>query len=130
MLEGAIQIGRPFLIENVTEKIDPALEPILLKNVYTKANVMYLKMGEKAIEYHPDFTFYMTTKPRNPHYLPEISTKVTLINFMITQEALNDQLLGILVQKERPELEEKRDKLLTESAENARIMSELEDQIL
>jgi dynein heavy chain len=42
---------------------------------------------------------------RNPHYLPEISTKVTLINFMITHEGLNDQLLGILVKKERPELE-------------------------
>jgi dynein heavy chain len=47
----------------------------------------------------------MTTKYRNPHYLPEISTKVTLINFMITYEGLNDQLLGILVKKERPELE-------------------------
>lgn len=30
--------------------------------------------------------FYMTTKLRNPHYLPEVSVKVTLLNFMITPE--------------------------------------------
>ena len=45
--------------------------------------------------------FFITTKLRNPHYLPEISTKVTLLNFMITPEGLEDQLLGIVVAKER-----------------------------
>jgi len=47
-------------------------------------------MGEKALEYNTDFNFYLTTKLRNPHYLPEICTKVTLLNFMITSEGLND----------------------------------------
>ena len=53
------------------------------------------------IEYSNDFRFYITTKLRNPHYLPELSTKVTLLNFMITPEGLQDQLLGIVVAKER-----------------------------
>ena len=53
------------------------------------------------IEYSDDFRFYITTKLRNPHYLPELSTKVTLLNFMITPEGLEDQLLGIVVAKER-----------------------------
>lgn len=38
------------------------------------------------------FRFYITTKLRNPHYLPEISVKVTLLNFMITPEGLQDQV--------------------------------------
>ena len=37
-------------------------------------------------------SFYITTKLRNPHYLPEISVKVTLLNFMITPEGLQDQV--------------------------------------
>jgi dynein heavy chain, axonemal len=53
-----------------------------------------------------DFRFYITTKLRNPHYLPEVSTKVTLLNFMITFEGLSDQLQAIVVQKEKPELEQ------------------------
>lgn len=28
------------------------------------------------IEYSPDFRFYITTRLRNPHYLPEVSVKV------------------------------------------------------
>ena len=47
------------------------------------------------IEYSYDFRFYMTTRLRNPHYLPEISVKVCLLNFMITPTGLEDQLLGI-----------------------------------
>lgn len=39
-----------------------------------------------------NFRFYITTKLRNPHYLPEISVKVTLLNFMITPEGLQDQV--------------------------------------
>lgn len=63
---------------------------------------------------------YITSKLKNPHYMPEISTKVTLLNFMITPEGLNDQLLGILVKKERPDLEQEREKLILDSANNAR----------
>lgn len=65
---------------------------------------MTLKIGDSIIEYDKNFKFYLTTKLRNPHYLPEVSTKVTLINMMITFEGLSDQLLGIVVEKENPDL--------------------------
>jgi len=60
-----------------------------------------IRLGETIIEYSKDFRFYITTKLRNPHYLPEVATKVSLLNFMITPEGLEDQLLGIVVAKER-----------------------------
>lgn len=104
-MENAIQFGQPVLLENVGEELDPALNPILLKQTYQKGTTVYMKLGDQIIEYSSKFIFYITTKYRNPHYLPEISTKVTLINFMITYEGLNDQLLGIIVKKERPDLE-------------------------
>ncbi len=63
--------------------------------------VWCIKLGDNTIEYSSDFRLYITTKLRNPHYLPEISVKVTLLNFMITPEGLEDQLLGIVVAKER-----------------------------
>ena len=43
----------------------------------------------------------------NPHYLPEVQIKVTIINFMITYEVLSDQLLSLLVELEEPELEKR-----------------------
>lgn len=40
-----------------------------------------------------DVRFYMTTKLANPHYLPEVCIKVTIINFTVTKSGLEDQLL-------------------------------------
>jgi dynein heavy chain len=67
----------------------------------TSGGVEMIRLGENIIEYSSDFRFYITTKLRNPHYLPEVATKVSLLNFMITPEGLEDQLLGIVVAKER-----------------------------
>lgn len=53
------------------------------------------------IEYNPKFRLYITSKLRNPHYLPEVINKITLINFALTVQGLEDQLLGIVVAKER-----------------------------
>ncbi len=66
----------------------------------------------------------------NPHYLPETSVKVTLLNFMITPGGLEDQLLAIVVAQERPELEEERSALIVQSATNKRQLKEIEDKIL
>lgn len=62
--------------------------------------------------------------------MPEIAVKVTLVNFMITSEGLNDQLLGIVVARERPELEDEKNKLILQGAANKKKLKELEDQIL
>ena len=49
---------------------------------------------------------------------------------MITFEGLNDQLLGILVKKERPDLEKAKEQLIIEGAENKRSLFEIENKIL
>lgn len=58
------------------------------------AGVECIRLGDATIEYSDQFRFYITTKLRNPHYLPEVSVKVTLLNFMITPAGLSDQMLG------------------------------------
>ncbi|KAJ3206554.1 Dynein heavy chain 7, axonemal [Entophlyctis luteolus] len=129
-LENAVQFGTPVLLENIGEELDPVLEPLLLKQTFKQGGIMCIKLGDAVVEYSPDFRFYVTTKLRNPHYLPELSTKVTLLNFMITPEGLEDQLLGIVIAKERPELEEMKNQLLLQSAENKKQLQEIEDKIL
>ncbi|XP_041655296.1 dynein heavy chain 12, axonemal [Cheilinus undulatus] len=129
-LENCIQFGTPLLLENVGEELDPSLEPLLLKQTFKQGGMDCIRLGESVIEYACDFRFYITTKLRNPHYLPELATKVSLLNFMITPEGLEDQLLGIVVAKERPELEEERNALILQSAANKRQLKEIEDKIL
>ena len=118
LLEAGIRMGTPVLMENVQEEMDPAIEPLLQKQIVVKGNSMTLKIGDSIIEYDKNFRFYLTTKLRNPHYLPEVSTKVTLINMMITFEGLSDQLLGIVVEKENPDLQTQKEQLVIEGARN------------
>ena len=54
---------------------------------------MLLKLGDQDIPFHSEFRFYITTKLPNPHYLPELSIKVTIINFTVTMVGLEDQVI-------------------------------------
>lgn len=49
-----------------------------------------IRLGEAVVEYSANFRLYITTKLKNPHYLPEIAAKVSIINFMTTPEGLED----------------------------------------
>lgn len=130
VLENSITFGTPVILENVGEEMEPVLDPVLVKNVYKSQGVWYIKLGENVLEYSFDFRFYITTRLRNPHYLPEVAVKVTLLNFMITPQGLQDQLLAIVVAKERPELEEKKNEMIVEGANNKKTLKEIEDKIL
>uniref|UniRef100_A0A3Q2CMK8 Dynein heavy chain coiled coil stalk domain-containing protein n=1 Tax=Cyprinodon variegatus TaxID=28743 RepID=A0A3Q2CMK8_CYPVA len=81
-LENCIQFGTPVLLENVGEELDPILEPLLLKKTFKQGGTLCIRLGDKTIEYAADFRFYITTKLRNPHYLPEISVKVGLLKYI------------------------------------------------
>ena len=64
------------LMENIGEEMDPMLEPLLLKQTFKQGGSLCIRLGDSTIEYSQDFKFYMTSKLRNPHYLPETSVKV------------------------------------------------------
>ena len=52
----------------------------------------------------------------NPHYLPAVCIQVTLINFIVTFQGLQEQLLSSVVKQERPKLENDRSHLLASIA--------------
>lgn len=129
-IENCIQFGKPLLIEDLSEQIDSQLEPILLKSIFKHNSIDCIKIGNTIIEYSKDFRLYLTTRLRNPVYSPEISVKVKLINFVITQSGLEDQLIGFVTSKEKPELETIKNELITQSAENRHQAKQIEDKIL
>ncbi|PNH05107.1 Dynein heavy chain 7, axonemal [Tetrabaena socialis] len=129
-LAAALPVGTPVLLEGLGERLDASLEAVLLKQTFKSAGVQCIKLGDQVVEWGSGFRLYMTTNLRNPHYPPEVCTRVVLLNFCITPAGLEDQLLGIVVAKERPELEEEKNRLIITGAESARKLVEIEDQIL
>lgn len=96
VLESAIRVGMPVLMEDMGEQVDPALVPILKKQTYTVAGRLLIRLGDSEVDYDPHFKFYMTSKMANPHYLPEVCILVTIVNFTVTPSGLEDQLLSLV----------------------------------
>merc|ERR1740138_786441 len=129
-LELGIQFGKWILLENIGLNLDPALEPVLQQQKVKDGSGYVIKLGDKSISYSDTFKFFMTTTLGNPHYSPETSVKVTLLNFAITPIGLEDQMLGITVAKERPELEEQKNQLVVQNAKMNKQLKDIEDEIL
>merc|ERR1719472_453166 len=89
-----------------------------------------IRLGDGDIDYDLDFLFYMTTKMPNPHYFPEVCIKVTVINFTVTFEGLEEQLLNEVVSKEIPEVLQKRTELMLQMADDKKTLTQLEETIL
>jgi dynein heavy chain len=129
-LETCIQFGSPVLLENVGESLDPALEPLLQKQTFQQGGSTCIKLGESTIEYSSDFRMYITTRLKNPHFPPETTAKIAMVNFSITNAGLVDQLLSIILARERPELEEERSQVSAQLNENKKNLDEIEHKIL
>lgn len=84
-----------------------------------------IRLGDKTIPYSDNFKFFMTTTLPNPHYSPETSVKVTILNFAITPQGLEEQMLNQLVQQEMPELQEKKNFIVTQNAKAAKDLRDI-----
>jgi dynein heavy chain len=129
-LDNSIMIGNPIILEDCLEIIDPIYEPLLEKQIEGSGNKLVIKLADGPKEYSPDFRFYLTTKLSKPHFAPEVCVKVCMLNFMVTEQGLEDQMLSVVVKHEDPKGYEKRIQSITLIADNDKIKKELEDKIL
>ncbi|GAB4813657.1 hypothetical protein N2152v2_000703 [Parachlorella kessleri] len=155
LMESAISEGKSVIIENMGESIDAILNPVITRATFKKslAGALGLKIqtptGEGALQFGDtyitlhspesiamgtlccsNFKLFLHTKLGNPHYPPEIQAETTLINFTVTESGLEDQLLALVVNKERPDLEETKAQLIIQNTEFTIKLKQLMDNLL
>ena len=130
ILENSLLLGANLLVEDLKENIDPILDPLLLKQFSIQDSSPVVKIGDFYKQYDKNFRMYLFTSLSNPHFSPEIYTKVAILNFTITEEGLGEQLLYLVCSKEIPRDTDERNRLTISSVEYIKNMQILEDKIL
>merc|ERR1719359_1282817 len=128
--EACLDQGKPVLIEAMGEAVDAVLQPVIARSTIKRGKARMIKLGDKEIDYHANFKFYMQTKLANPHYPPEIQAECTCINFTVTEAGLEDQLLFAVVRLERPDLAREKSRLISQQNEFKVKLAELEALLL
>jgi dynein heavy chain len=129
-LTRALENGYSIIIENLGNSLDAVLNPVIQRATIKRGRTLYVKLGDTEVEFHPDFRLYLHTKLSNPHYPPEIQAETTLINFTVTKAGLEDQMLVLVVGKERRDLAELSENLVRQQNGFLIQMKKLEDSIL
>lgn len=66
------------------------MEPLLLKQFNVINRRKMIKIGDREVEFDPNFKLFFSTKLSNPQFLPEIFIRVTVINFTVTEQGLEE----------------------------------------
>jgi dynein heavy chain len=122
--------GLCLLIENVENEVDPMIDPVMEKQIIKKGKNMYINVSDQNMDYNPKFVLYFTSRLASPHFSPELSAKVTVIDFTVTLKGLEQQLLGKLVGMEQRVLEETLAALEEDVTNNTKALQLLDKQLL
>lgn len=82
------------------------------------------------MDFNENFRLILHTKLANPHYKPEMQAQTTLINFTVTQDGLEEQLLAEVVKLERPDLEDMKTDVTIQQNKFKISLKLLEDDLL
>ena len=98
LISACMKFGKRCLIENVGEKIDRSIYPLFNREMLVKVDERYrIHLQGDFVDIDENFKLYITTEINNPIFSPEVAVFANFINFAVTQEGLEAQLLSVIV---------------------------------
>ncbi|KAK8378939.1 hypothetical protein O3P69_009581 [Scylla paramamosain] len=108
--------GRPLLLLDLCGDPPPLLANVLTRTITEEGGVKVVVVGSLTLQYNTNFRLLLGA--------------LTVVNFTVTVHGLHDHLRQILVSKERPELEDERQKLVVTMSSYQRALQATEERIL
>ena len=127
--ELAVRFGKTLIVLEL-DQVDSFLFPVLRKEILVQGPRSSVQIGEKTIDYNYAFKMYLCT--RNPvlDIPPNASSLISVINYTVTRSGLEAQLLSIIINHEKPELEQKKTELLQKEENFKMQLNDLEKKLL
>ena len=129
LLENTLRFGYPILVQDV-EKIDPIMNSLLNKEIHKQSGRNLIRIGDQEIDFSLTFNMFMITRDSSCHFTPDLCSRVTFLNFTITPSSLQNQILDIVLKNERPEINQKKEKLIKAQREYKVQLRQLEEDLL
>ena len=129
-LEIAIDNGKMILVENLNEEVDVHIESLVRREITKYGNQKMIKFCRKPLKYDPNFDMIILTNLAKPHYDPNITNHVCLVNFYMTVEGLTQNLLAMIVANERPDLEKSFAENTAATFDNVKLLKDTENRII
>lgn len=117
-------------MENVGESFDSMMTAVINRELVEISGEKYIKFNDNQVEYDEAFRFVMVSNLANPHFTPELQTKTRLLNFSVTKEGLQQQLLSVVCRNESQRDEDERDRIQRQNIEFKEQKKNIEAQIL
>ena len=105
------------LCENSGDVTHPALLSILRMEPTSIQGMLHVTFNDVPVEFNDQFRIYIFSHLSNPHFSPEVQQRGKVLNFSVTREGLEQQLLQIICKHELSQEERDREKFARETLE-------------
>eukprot|EP00756_Hemistasia_phaeocysticola_P023549 Hpha_TRINITY_DN15900_c0_g17::TRINITY_DN15900_c0_g17_i1::g.73779::m.73779/K10414/DYNC2H, DNCH2; dynein heavy chain 2, cytosolic len=128
-LELAVRFGKTLIVSEC-DGIEPVLYPIMRRDLVATGPKKVVAIGDKQVDWQDTFKMYLVTRQPDLVLPPDARAYVTEVNFSITKEGLEGQLLGMTINSEQPELEKRKQANLEKEDSFKTELETLEEQLL
>lgn len=115
VFEDAMRFGGVVLIQNA-ESYNPIIDPVLRKEVIQNGGRKTIQFGEKPLDVLNEFKMLFYTKVAID-VSPFIASRTTVLNFSVTAGNLENQVLNITLEHDKPEIFAKRSECIALQSE-------------
>lgn len=116
VFEDAMRFGGNILIQNA-ESYNPIIDVILRKNIVQNGGRKTTEFGGKTIDILGDFKMILYSKVSLMSISSFIASRTTVLNFSITSGNLENQILDITLEHEKPDIYTKRNECIALQSE-------------
>ena len=96
-----MRAGSTVFIENIKDKINPLLYPIIKKGKHEKSATKFLEIviNDVLIQVNRNFTLIISSVETAPNFGAEIDEYISLVSFELTEPVFEAQILAVIIQE-------------------------------
>ena len=131
LMENCISNGKALIFDYISYDIPPDADLLLNSEIVKRSEGTFLKINENyEVKYDPKFKYYLVSYLPSPFFNPDLYGRISIVNFTVNKEGLNEQLLSVIVKEESPADESEKNNILQKKFQLNETIHKTEQDIL